>query len=333
MYDLTLNEANYQTLCNLQGVCFTHEGVYYETTFTELPIEEAQAWLAKQNRLSYRKRTAAVVSRLSEWLPLAISYKQLLEIIYPRGIAPTKLLIKSITDSGILNCLDMSEFYRKLETYWLTKLNETPKGKCLSDILTIGRVAIKLQFLTDNYIEFNQMFDLEVLYGNSEAQTEFQFTLFSFMKDACTTPDWSYTDQDWKLLQRSLINWKSWQLRTPCTEQQAKDLWSKYLGLNNIPDCFFYWIWRCLNPDINTKWYRPSGYTFKEYESLDLVEESESYLVLGITPTTSYSEAKAKYNELMKRYHPDVTTNPDNQELSVKVSTAWKAIKHTLPKN
>lgn len=53
--------------------------------------------------------------------------------------------------------------------------------------------------------------------------------------------------------------------------------------------------------------------------------------VLGIPPTATQDEAKQAYRRLAKRYHPDVSTEPDAEARFKEISAAYEAIKNPQP--
>lgn len=55
------------------------------------------------------------------------------------------------------------------------------------------------------------------------------------------------------------------------------------------------------------------------------------YQVLGIAPTASVEEAKQAYRRLARKYHPDVSTEPNAEERFKEVQAAWEAIKNPRP--
>lgn len=52
--------------------------------------------------------------------------------------------------------------------------------------------------------------------------------------------------------------------------------------------------------------------------------------ILGITPSTTYDEARKKYHGLLKKYHPD---KGGNKESTQKIIEAWNHVKEFLRKN
>jgi len=54
---------------------------------------------------------------------------------------------------------------------------------------------------------------------------------------------------------------------------------------------------------------------------------SNRYQVLGVTYLFTYKQAKAAYMALVKKYHPDVSTDPDANEIMQYVNAAWDYVK------
>jgi len=52
---------------------------------------------------------------------------------------------------------------------------------------------------------------------------------------------------------------------------------------------------------------------------------NEHYRVLGLEPNASFEEVKKQYNQLVKKYHPDI--NPDGKEMFEKIYKAYTTIK------
>lgn len=55
--------------------------------------------------------------------------------------------------------------------------------------------------------------------------------------------------------------------------------------------------------------------------------------VLGISPNATLDEAKQAYRRLARRYHPDVSTEPDAEQRFKEVAAAWEAIKNPQPQS
>lgn len=59
----------------------------------------------------------------------------------------------------------------------------------------------------------------------------------------------------------------------------------------------------------------------------------DAYRTLGIPPTATLDEAKQAYRRLARRYHPDVSTEPDAEARFKEISAAYEAIKNPPPQN
>lgn len=53
---------------------------------------------------------------------------------------------------------------------------------------------------------------------------------------------------------------------------------------------------------------------------------NDPYKILGISPSATEDEAKAAYKKLAKKYHPDISTDPNASEIFNKISEAYSAV-------
>jgi len=66
---------------------------------------------------------------------------------------------------------------------------------------------------------------------------------------------------------------------------------------------------------------------FSGYEALpDFTKATDPYLVLGFTKPVSIDEARVKFKQLVKKYHPDLNKNKDTQEEFNRIKMAMDQI-------
>lgn len=310
-------------LVELSSLSFTLYSEYYKCDLVNLYIDQAKEWLYKQSIHPTKRSQLKRYSELSRWVYLASEYKKILNLFYPPTGSRSQTFIEDIKASGYL----LDSKITTLKEYWFLKISSnTPKT--FRELLDFGRITTQLGLNNKPYNldcnEFSQVFDLELNYGYSTLTMDTFFALFDYLKEASINPNWQYTKYEWPILSKSVSIWKSWHLCSSVGLDTVSYLLDKYLEIKSIHSLFIDWIW--INPHkditIETDWFEDndSNYIKPKNPTLDYALN-----ILELGSNFSYDNAKVKYKQLMKIYHPDL--NPSSVTKAQEINDAWAIIK------
>lgn len=316
-----------ETLIQDCDTTFCLSEVTYRCNLYYMPLSQVTEWLISISR--YRegeKKQTDKANALRRWLALAQKYKKVVDLFYPQTVERIpNVLNKHIINSDCLNSQTLQECKDKLRSYWLERTHLNPYKLKLSEIIDIGRAVIKLDIHVDRYKEFNLLFDVEFNFGRG-SDCSFN-SLFTFLRKASLDPDWSYRRQEWPLIQNAISNWRSWYLCTTHTFVYAECILEKYLDIPYVHKFFRHAIWEAPGStlDIDSEYLQPDYNCTSWLEDNLLVDYLRHFETLGIDTKATEVEARAKYRQLAKQYHPDHLQGVQTEEITT-INESWECL-------
>lgn len=327
-----LTRLEYDELVNFKYTTFTIDEVICECNLKDLPIELAQRWLSKQSlKIKSTKNKGNKYEQIKRWVELATLYKELI-YFYPNYCSMSPHLPRYILESGALDSTNLLTLKTKIENYWTLKSTANPNSLSLQEIIDICRVCSVINIKTE-YLEFGVL-DVERHCGYAPTQCHKFYLMFKYMKLASTN-SWEYSFKEWGLISEVIRQWQSWLLSQKCDKHTLLSLVSKFLGIDSIHPVIGQWLWRLSygdTIDYNTPFFRDYSYS-KPAETFE-ADLEDSFKLLNIKSTASYSEAKKAYRELIKSVHPDINQgNLAATELTKDITNSWYKLKKHYERN